>query len=201
MTLKFAALIVAALTSIGLITGARATGDTLVARSLSASPQAAAPKAPDKIQLATDSKLGAVTFDHTAHTTKNRNIAGTGPIECVECHHTAQPASEVQKRAPLKTAYPADRTTTLTAELVEKTPEAVGPVACRDCHARAGEKPKTLDEIPQIKHESSTAIITLTNQQAFHRECARCHDEVLKSRPDAKAPASLKCAGCHKRSA
>jgi cytochrome c553 len=162
-------------------------------------PQAAPAKQPTKVTLAAEAKFGPVTFNHEEHAAGKRNIAGTGPIECVECHHTAQPAAEVQKRVPLKTAYPADRTTTLTSELVEKNPETAGVAVCRDCHARAGEKPKLLDAIPQIKHEASTAEITLTNQQAFHRECARCHDEVLKSRPDAKAPATLKCAGCHKK--
>jgi len=158
-------------------------------------------KPPDTVQLATDSKLGAVTFNHLAHITQNRNIAGTGPVECVECHHTAQPAVELAKRPPLKTAFPADRTTTLTLELLTKDPAAVGVIACRNCHARAGETPKALAEIPQIKHESSAAMITLTNQQAFHRNCAKCHDEVLKSRPDSKAPTTMKCAGCHKKGA
>jgi hypothetical protein len=165
-------------------------------------PQTAATplKIPTTLTLGTDAKLGAVAFNHAAHAvTGKRNIAGTGPIACVECHHTAQPAAEVAKHAPLKTAWPADRTTTLTAELVEKDPGAVGIVQCRTCHARAGMTPTTLPEIPTIKHESSPAAITLTNQQAFHRSCASCHDEVMKQRPDAKAPRTQQCMACHKK--
>ncbi len=164
-------------------------------------PRAAEVKMPTTLTLGPDAKLGPVAFDHAKHATTNRNIAGTGPIMCVECHHTAQPASEVARRPPLKTAWPADRTTTLTAGLVEKDPAAVGVVQCRTCHARAGMQPATLPEIPAIKHEGSPAAITLTNQQAFHRSCASCHDEVMKQRPDAKAPRTQQCTGCHKKAA
>lgn len=154
---------------------------------------------PDTLTLGTDAKLGPVTFSHSNHTTKNYNIAGTGPVECVECHHTAQPAAEIAKHPPLKTAWPLDRSTTLTAELWDKEPASVGVIACRSCHARANTKPAVWPEIPQIKHEGSPALITLTNQQAFHRACASCHDEVSKSRPDTKAPKTAQCTVCHKR--
>jgi cytochrome c553 len=164
-----------------------------------ATPAATPLKLPGVIMLGAEAKFGPVTFNHAEHATGKRNIAGTGPIACVECHHTAQPASEAAKRPPLQTAWPADRTTTLTAELLEKDPNGVGVIACRNCHARAGMKPTTLPEIPQIKHESSAATVTLTNQLAFHRNCAACHDEVLKNRPDAKAPTTTKCMGCHKK--
>ena len=155
---------------------------------------------PGVIKLAVEHKLGAVTFNHTAHVTENRNLGGTGPIECIECHHTAQPAAEVAKRAPLKTAWPADRTVALTAETLKdpKTPEVTH---CRDCHSRKDEKPKLLPAIPEIKHEGSTAIVTLANQQAFHRNCASCHDEVMKQRPTAKAPKTTQCTACHKKTA
>ena len=166
-------------------------------------PQAAATplKMPTTLTLSPEAKLGAVAFNHAAHATGKRNIAGTGPIACVECHHAAQPAAEVAKHPPLKTAYPAARTTTLTAELVEKDPAAVGVVGCRSCHARAGTKPTAMPEIPSIKHEGSPAAITLTNQQAFHRSCASCHDEVMKQRPDVKAPRTQQCTACHKKAA
>src|SRR5829696_4522208 len=58
-------------------------------------PQAAATplKMPTTLTLGTEAKLGAVAFNHEAHAaTGKRNIAGTGPIACVECHHAAQPA-------------------------------------------------------------------------------------------------------------
>lgn len=156
-------------------------------------------KPQDVYVLAQESKMGKVTFRHVDHVTKNRNLDATGPVACVECHHTAQPASELLKLPPLKTAFPADRTTTLTAELLAKDPDTLGGVTCHKCHSRAGMKPEAWPEIPQIKHEVSTAIITLTNQQAFHRNCAGCHDEVVKHRKDVSPPTSMKCGGCHKK--
>lgn len=155
-------------------------------------------KPQDTYTLATEAKLGQVAFSHINHTTKNRNLEGTGPSNCIECHHTAQPAAEVAKHPPLKTAWPADRTATLTAELLTKDPNAVGAI-CRDCHARADAKPKLLPENPQIKFAVGTELVTLTNQQAYHRNCAGCHDEIVKTRTDISPPTSKKCTACHKR--
>jgi len=154
---------------------------------------------PDVLKLAADAKLGTVMFSHTNHTTKNYNIAGTGPITCVECHHTAQPAAEVAKHPPLKTAWPADRTTSLSLEEL-KDPKAPAVVPCRGCHARAETKPTVLPAIPEIKDESSTAMIAITNQQAFHRTCGGCHDQVAKDR-NVKAPKRVQCTACHKKAA
>ena len=148
--------------------------------------------------MGADAKLGPIKFSHLDHTTKNRSIEGT-TIMCIECHHAAQPAAEAAKHPPLKTAWPADRTTTLTAELFEKDPTAAGVAACRDCHARAGTTPKLMPEVPQIKLEVGTELITLTNQQAFHRNCAGCHDEIVKTSKDLSPPTSKKCMACHKR--
>jgi cytochrome c553 len=157
-------------------------------------------KPPETIILAKDAKLGQVTFNHLDHITKNRSVDGTKPIACVECHHTAQPASEAVKHPPHKTVWPADRTTTLTLECLAKDPNAVGAV-CRDCHARADTKPKVLPEIPQVKFEGSAEPTIMTNQQAFHRTCGACHDEVMKARPDLTPapPTSKKCVACHKK--
>jgi hypothetical protein len=155
-------------------------------------------KLPGVIQLAPASKLGSVSFNHANHATKNYNIEGTGPIGCVECHHVEQPASEVAKHPPLKTAWPADRTTKLTAELLND-PNAPAVVGCRDCHAAPGAKPKVWPEIPTIKSENSTAVVTLNGQQAFHRTCGGCHDQVVKTRNVATAPTSTKCVACHKK--
>ena len=155
-------------------------------------------KPQDVYMLASEAKLGAVKFSHVDHTTKNRNLEGTGPSTCIECHHTAQPAAEAAKHPPLKTAWPADRTTTLTAELVAKDPNAVGAL-CRDCHARADQKPKLLPEMPAIKFDVGTELVTLTNHQAYHRNCAGCHDEIVKTRTDVAPPTSKKCTACHKR--
>jgi len=156
---------------------------------------------PDVIVLGKDAKLGPVTFKHKEHNSSNRNIDGTTPIACVECHHTAQPASEVAKHPPLKTSWPADRTTTLTAELFAKDPAAAGVAACRSCHARTGETPKLLPKIPEVKLESSTTMLVVNNMQAFHRTCAACHAEVVKLRKTVKAPTTNQCTSCHKKAA
>src|SRR6266545_4122515 len=143
-----------------------------------------AKKPPEVITLGTEAKLGSIKFNHLDHITKNRSADGTKPIACVECHHTAQPASEAVKHPPHKTVWPADRTTTLTAELLDKDPNAPPVNICTDCHARADTKPKLLPEIPKLKFEGSDEPTVLTNQQAFHRNCGGCHDAVVKARPN-----------------
>lgn len=159
-------------------------------------------KPQDSYILAKDSKLGQVAFSHIDHATKNRSADGTKPIACIECHHTAQPAAEAAKDPPHKTAWPADRTTTLTAELLEKEPNALGAI-CSECHTKPDTKPALLPAIPQLKFEGSAEPTVLTNQQAFHRNCGGCHDEAVKARPSlSPAPAtSKKCLGCHKKAA
>ena len=192
-SLMLSLLLVSAVLAFGSFSGA-ATGSAPQAE------QETGRKQPDVLKLAPDAKLGVVTFSHTNHTTKKYNLAGTGPVRCVECHHTAQPEAEVAKRPPLKTAWPKDRTTSLTAENVSDT-TTPAVVACRDCHARADAKPKVWPEIPKIKFEGGTAEVTLTNQQAFHRTCAGCHDEAMKTRTDIKAPKTQQCLMCHKKNA
>jgi cytochrome c553 len=158
-------------------------------------------KPKDELILAPNAKLGPVKFSHVDHATKNRSVDGTKPIACVECHHTAQPASEAAKHPPHKTAWPADRTTTLTADLLEKDPAAPPVNACTECHARAGTKPALLPEIPKIKIEGVADPVTMDNQQAFHRNCGGCHDEVAKTGRTSTAPTSKKCVACHKKTA
>ncbi len=159
-------------------------------------------KMPEVVILGKDAKLGQVTFNHVKHNGGAYTInPGGGPIACISCHHTARPAEEIAKFPPLKTAWPADRTTTLTAELFAKDPKAAGVAACRDCHARTGERPKLINAIPEIKHEGSTALISMTNMQAFHRTCAGCHGEVKKTVPNSKGPVQAQCMMCHKKTA
>lgn len=162
-------------------------------------------KPPETIALAKEAKLGQVTFHHLDHITKNRSADGKTNITCVECHHTAQPLAEALKlkNPPHKTVWPADRTTTLTAELLEKDPTAPPVNLCTDCHARAETKPKLLPAIPQVKFEGADEPTVLTNQQAFHRNCGGCHDAVVKARPDLTPPppTSKKCVACHKKTA
>lgn len=154
---------------------------------------------PEVIILGKDAKLGQITFNHVKHNGGTYSIDSTGKIACIACHHTAQPASDLAKHPPLKTAWPADRTTVLTSELFTKDPTAAGVAACRDCHAKVNTKPKLIADIPVIKHEASPALITLTNQSAFHRACDGCHVEVLNTRPDSKVPKATQCTACHKR--
>src|SRR5258705_1574590 len=66
-------------------------------------------KMPETMVLAKESKLGQVAFNHLKHATENRSADLSKPNACVDCHHTAQPASEAVKRPPHKTAWPADR--------------------------------------------------------------------------------------------
>ncbi len=157
-------------------------------------------KVPETIVLAKESKLGQVTFNHSKHATENRSADMKGPIACVDCHHTAQPAAEAMKHPPHKTAYPADRTTSLTMELLASDPKAVGAV-CTECHARNGEKPKLLPDFPTVKFEGSAEPTVMTNQQAFHHKCGDCHDAVAKIKADTTAPTSKKCTACHKKAA
>jgi len=80
-------------------------------------------KPPEVRMMGTEAKLGVVKFSHLDHVTKNRSIEG-GKIACIECHHTAHPASEAAKHPPLKTGWPADRTSTFTADQFERDPTA-----------------------------------------------------------------------------
>ena len=159
-------------------------------------------KIPDVIVLAKESKLGQVTFNHLKHINEKRSPDGNSQLACIDCHHTAQPAAEAVKHPPHKTAFPADRMTTLTAELLEKDPATVVNV-CTDCHARTDQKPKLLPDIPSVKFEGAAEATVMTNQQAFHRSCGACHDEVVKARPtlDPPPPTSKKCTACHKKAA
>lgn len=156
-------------------------------------------KIPEVIILANDSKLGKVTFNHLKHNGGDYSADGVGPIACIECHHTAQPAAELAKFPPLQTAWPADRTTTLTAELFKKDPAAAGVAACRECHARGGQTPKLLPTIPVVKQPGGTTLLTMTNQMAFHKACDVCHFEVKAQRPEVKVPSPTQCGSCHKR--
>ncbi|MGE3467642.1 MAG: cytochrome c3 family protein [Pyrinomonadaceae bacterium] len=161
--------------------------------------QADEPKMPEVIRLGKDAKLGFVTFNHVKHNGGAYNITPGTPIACISCHHTAQPADEIVKHPPLKTAWPADRTTSLTAELFAKDAKGAGVATCRDCHARTGQKPTHLPANPEIKHEASTALISLNNMNAFHRNCVGCHIEARKSNPASKGPVQTQCTTCHKK--
>lgn len=155
----------------------------------------------DEYKLSTDSKKDktksiSVPFSHVNHATKNYSIDGTKVIGCVECHHTDQPAAEAAKHPPLKTAYPADRTVTLTAETT-KDPKTPKVDSCRACHAQEGAKPKIGDAIPEVTYEGDTDPSVLDNEQAYHRNCNGCHDAATEQRKIKTAPTNNECIKCH----
>jgi hypothetical protein len=155
---------------------------------------------PEVITLGKDAKLGQVIFSHASHNNGTYTVGGS-PIACTRCHHTAQPAADAAKNPLHKTIWPAERTTTLTMDLFKKDSAAAGVAACRDCHAKAGETPKLIPAIPQIKSETSGDMLAINNQQAFHRTCTGCHVEVKKEKADSKAPTAAQCTLCHKKAA
>ena len=151
---------------------------------------------PEVIILSKLGKQGAVTFNHKRHNGGEYNAGG--PILCTECHHTAQPATELVRLPPLKTAWPSDRTTTLTAELFAEDPKKAGVAACRDCHARAGAKPKLLDKMPVFNDGGTGTVTKLTTQIALHQACDVCHFQIGFRSAGTKAPKATNCASCHK---
>ena len=156
---------------------------------------------PDTVALGKDAKLGPITFNHADHVTKNYNLAGDGPIQCTECHHTAQPTSEVTKHALWKTSWPSGRTTSLTKELFTKDAATAGAAPCRSCHVKTGETPKLLPKLPEVTLPAAETPTVVTNMVAFHRRCTACHMEVQKLRPTAKGPTASQCMLCHKKTA
>ena len=153
-------------------------------------------------KLSTDSKKDKakslpLTFNHLGHSTnKDYSLDGTKVVGCTECHHTEQPAADAAKHPPDKTAYPADRTVTLTAETAKdaKTPDVQN---CRACHAQEGDKPKIGDAIPEVTYEGDTDPTVLDNEQAYHRNCNGCHDQATELRKLKTAPTTNDCLKCH----
>lgn len=155
------------------------------------------PKIPDVIVLAGKAKNGPVGFNHVKHNGGEYNA--DGPILCIQCHHTAQPAASLTGIPPHRTVWPADRTTTLTAEVFAADPRKAGVAACRDCHARPGGKPKLLEFIPVIKDPETERETVIDNKIAFHTACDVCHFEIGFRTKGSKAPAADNCASCHKQ--
>lgn len=154
---------------------------------------------PEVIILGKASKLGPVRFNHVKHNGGEYNISG--PILCIECHHTAQPATDLDSIPPHKTVWPTGRTTTLTAELFAEDPNKAGVAACRDCHARAERKPKLLDAMPSIEDPETKEVTKITNQVAFHTACDVCHFQIKFRVDGTKAPEATTCSACHKPAA
>lgn len=166
------------------------------AQRLTKSPAATKKVIPEVIILGRGSKTGQVRFNHVKHNGGEYSISG--PILCIECHHVAQPASELAAEPPYKMVWPPGRTTTLTPELFAEDPIKAGVAACRDCHAKAGRKPKLMDAMPSLEDPETKEITKLTNQVAFHTACDVCHFQIKFRADGSKAPEATTCSACHK---
>ena len=149
---------------------------------------------PKEVVLGKDSqsdKYGEVAFNHENHATKTYSVDGKSILNCVECHHTDQPATALV--APLKTS---ERDVALTAKLLEAA-DAKPVKTCRACHLQAGDDSAT---IPSVTYAGKTTPAKLTNEVAYHTNCNICHDKAITARPTlkGKVPGSNDCLPCHK---
>jgi hypothetical protein len=149
---------------------------------------------PKEVVLGKDSqsdKYGEVAFNHENHATKTYSVDGKSVLNCVECHHTDQPATALV--APLKTS---ERDVALTAKLLEAA-DAKPVKGCRACHLQAGDDSAT---IPSVTYAGKTTPTKLTNEVAYHTNCNICHDKAIAARPTLKGKAlgSNDCLPCHK---
>ena len=149
---------------------------------------------PKEVVLGKDSqsdKYGEVAFNHENHATKTYSVDGKSVLNCVECHHTDQPATALV--APLKTS---ERDVALTAKLLEAA-DAKPVKNCRACHLQAGDDSAT---IPSVTYAGKTTPTKLTNEVAYHTNCNICHDKAITARPTlkGKVPGSNDCLPCHK---
>jgi len=149
---------------------------------------------PKEVVLGKDSqsdKYGEVPFNHENHATKTYSVDGKSVLNCVECHHTDQPATALV--APLKTS---ERDVALTAKLLGAA-DAKPVKGCRACHLQAGDDSAT---IPSVTYTGKTTPTKLTNEVAYHTNCNICHDKAIAARPTlkGKVPGSNDCLPCHK---
>lgn len=159
-------------------------------------PPAAGDKSiPKSFTLGKDSlaEYGEVAFDHDSHAFKNYSPDGKSVMGCVECHHTDQPKSAL--KGVLATS---ERDVTMTFDTWKASTQKVSD--CRACHFQDGNVPdgKTM---PTVIYTGTTKV-SLTNQEAYHRNCNVCHDAAFKLRPELKSKpgfATTKdCTVCHK---
>src|SRR5258706_624197 len=126
---------------------------------------------PKKVKLDTDSlddKWGDVAFDHENHTIKNYTPDGKAMGTCVECHHTDQPKEKLTP--PLVTS---ERNVALTADVLKDA--AAAPVkGCRSCHLQARDDSRPLSVI-----QTDGKDLKLRNRDAYHTNCAACHDRAI----------------------
>lgn len=149
---------------------------------------------PKEVSLNKDAKATgqgskSVLFTHESHSLKNYSADGKSVIGCAECHHTDQPKAALT--GVLKTS---ERDEVLTTASLEKA-DAKPVKTCRECHAQADVKPASLPANPEVTYPDESDPITLTNEEAYHRNCNVCHDTVKKRDPATKAPVT--CVQCH----
>ncbi|MDQ1592468.1 MAG: Class cytochrome family [Pyrinomonadaceae bacterium] len=149
---------------------------------------------PKEVTLGKDAKATgqgskSVHFTHEAHATKPYSIDGKSIIGCAECHHTDQPKAAL--KGVLKTS---EREEVLTTALLEKADSK--PVkTCRECHAQTDIKPASWPANPEVTYPDDPDPITMTNEEAYHRNCNVCHEGVKKRDAATKAPVT--CVQCH----
>ncbi len=149
---------------------------------------------PKEVTLGKDAKATGqgskpVLFTHETHSVKNYSIDRKSVIGCAECHHTDQPKAAL--KGVLKTS---EREEVLTTALLAKA-DAKPVKTCRECHAQADIKPASWPANPEVTYPDESDPITLTNEEAYHRNCNVCHDAVKKLDPATKAPVT--CVQCH----
>ncbi|MDQ1524692.1 MAG: Class cytochrome family [Pyrinomonadaceae bacterium] len=149
---------------------------------------------PKEVVLGKDAKATgqgskSVHFTHETHSTKPYSMDGKSVIGCTECHHTDQPKAAL--KGVLKTS---EREEVLTTALLEKADSK--PVkTCRECHAQTDIKPASWPANPEVTYPDDPDPITMTNEEAYHRNCNVCHEGVKKRDATTKAPVT--CVQCH----
>ena len=149
---------------------------------------------PKEVILGKDAKAmgqgsNSVLFTHETHATKAYSADGKCAIGCAECHHTDQPKSALG--GVFKTS---EREEMLTTPLLQKA-DAKPVKTCRECHAQTDIKPAGWPANPEVTYPDESDPITLTNEEAYHRNCNVCHDAVKKRNQATKAPVT--CVQCH----
>jgi hypothetical protein len=140
-------------------------------------------------------------FNHAKHNSDVKHSAdGKTVTACVECHHTEQPSAPPGK--PYLKLFNKERTATLTPEQLETSKVPVK--SCRACHFQAETPPSGgfPPETPKALVNQLLALqillsgdLTLTNKNAYHARCLKCHDAASGRDPTVNAP--LGCNDCH----
>jgi cytochrome c peroxidase len=80
-------------------------------------------------------------------------------------------------------------------------PVTAGVAKCRDCHARAGAKPRLMSAIPTLRDPATNKITNLDAKTIFHSKCDECHAQLEFRMDKTTAPRLNNCVTCHMRAA